>query len=376
MYQQYRGGIRRLRSTGMMQSVGDEARKAVPPSNEPPVVETSQEEFSPLDLRDRVVVMAVFYEIVKLEHVEKAWYRWSKRQRKGSSDSLWHFLVQEPGVNRDAIYEVAAQIYGFEMADINRLRALALIRDVSESFSQEQWQSMIQLLVIPIAVGEDPRSGHARLIFATHDPTRPEVARLLQSFNLTSFDLRYAAPSVISELFNEIFPPEVQDLPFWQEEELEEEVTMPQKVEPEPIKAARAPSELDPNSLVDWFESVLIATYREQASEAHIFLNDQDELEIHFRTGEGLRLWRKEDTLHPQGLLAYIMDSIIKVDDFEPGVAMEVSFQRWIEKDLTRFHITIQPDDDSDDLKAATVVIRLLGHRETSEGGMGPWKAH
>ena len=376
MYQQYRGGIRRLRATGMMQSVGDEARKAVLPSNEPPVVETSQEEFSPLDLRDRVVVMAIFYEIVKLEHVEKAWRRWSKMQQKGSNDSLWNILVQEPGVNRDAIYEVAAQIYGFEIADINRLRALALIRDVSESFSQEQWQSMIQLLVIPIAVGEDPRSGHARLIFATHDPTRPEVARLLQSFNLTSFDLRYAAPSVISELFNEIFPPEVQDLPFWQEEELVEEVAMPQKVEPEPIKAARVPAELDHHSLVDWFESVLIATYREKASEAHIFLNDKRELEIHFRVDGGLRLWRKEDTFHPEGLLAYVMDSIIKVHDFEPGVAMEVSFQRWIERDLTRFHITIQPDNDSEDLKAATVVIRLLGHREMSEGGMGPWKAH
>ena len=320
--------------------------------------------------------MAIFYEIVKLEHVENAWHRWSKMQRKGSNDSLWHALVLEPGVNRDAIYEVAAQIYGFEVAEINRLRALALIRDVSESFSQEQWRSMIQLLVIPIAVGEDPRSGHARLIFATHDPTRPEVARLLQSFNLTSFDLRYATPTVISELFNEIFPQEVQVLPFMPEEELEEEVAMPQKVEPEPIEAVRLPAELDHNSLVDWFESVLIATYREQASEAHIFLNDKRELEIHFRVDGGLRLWRKEDTFHPEGLLAYVMDSIIKVADFEPGVAMEVSFQRWIERDLTRFHITIQPDDDSDDLKAATVIIRLLGHRQMSEGGMGPWKAH
>ncbi len=360
----------------MMQRVGDEAQKAVPPSHEPPVVETSQEKFSPLDLRDRVAIMAIFYEIVTLEQVEKAWQRWSKMQHKGSTESLWHILVLEPGVDRDAIYEVAAQIYGFEVAEINRLRALALIRDVAESFSQEQWQRMIQLLVIPIGVGEDPRSGHARLIFATHDPTRPEVARLLQSFNLTSFDLRYGASSVISELFNEIFPPEVQDQPFMQYEEPVEEVAMLQQAEPAPIEAARAPAELDHRSLVDWFESVLIATYREQATEAHIFLNDERELEIHFRVDGRLRLWRKEDTFHPEGLLAYVMDSIIKGDDFGPGVAMEVSFQRWIERDLTRFHITIHSDDDSNDLKAATVVIRLLGHREMSKDSMGSWKAH
>ena len=213
------------------------------------------------------------------------------------------------------------------------------------------------------------------MIFATPDPTRPEVARLLQSFNLNSFDLRYGAPSVISELFNELFPPEVQDLPFLKDEGLAEEVLMLEEAETV-LTDAPAPAELDHSSLVDWFESVLIAIYRERATEARIFLNDEHDLEIHFRVDGQLRLWRKEDTFHPEGLLAYIMDSIIKVDDFEPGVALEVSFQRWIERDLTRFHITIHPDDDNDDLQAGTVVIRLLGHRETSADGMGPWKSH
>ena len=358
----------------MMQRVGDDAPKAVPPSQEPLVDKTVQEEFAPIDLRDRVVIMSLFYEIVKVEQVEKAWQRWSKMQHKGSADSLWRVLVTERGVDRDAVYEVAAQIYGFEVAEINRLRALALIRDVAESFSEDQWQHMIQLLVIPIGVGEDPRSGHARLIFATPDPTRPEVTRLLQRFNLNSFDLRYGAPSVISELFNEIFPPKVQGLPFMLDEEGVDEVV--DLEEPVPTDAAPVPVELDYNSPVDWFESVLIATYRERATESHIFLNEDRDLEIHFRVDGRLRLWRKEDAFHPEGLLAYIMDSIIKVDDFEPGVAMEVSFQRWIERGLTRFHITIHPDDENDDLKAATVVIRLLGHRQTSADGMGPWKSH
>ena len=359
----------------MVQSVGDEARKAIPPSHEPHINNMSQEDFSPLDLRDRVVIMAIFYEIVEVEHVEKAWRRWSKMQREGSTESLWRILVLEPGVDRDAIYEVAAQIYGFDVTEINRLRALALIRDVAESFSEEQWQHMIQLLVVPIGVGEDPRTGHARLIFATHDPTRPEVPRLLQNFNLNSFDLCYAASSMISELFREIFPPQVQHLPFMQDEELVEETAMLREIALAPVEVSRLPAELDPSSLVDWFESVLIAIYRERATEAHIFLNDERELEIHFLVDGRLQLWRKEDTFHPEGLLAYVMDFIIKVDDFEPGMIMEVSFQRWIERDLTRFHITIHPDDDSNDLRAGTVVIRLLGHRKASEEGMGPWKS-
>ena len=360
----------------MVQRVGDEAPKAIQPSQDPREIGTSQEKFSPHDLRDRVVIMSIFYEIVKLKHVEKAWHRWAEMQRKGSTDSLWRVLLREPDVNRDAIYEVAAQIYGFEVAEINRLRALALIRAVAETFSQEQWQRMIQLLVVPIGVGEDPRTGHARLIFATHDPARPEVARLLQSFSLNSFELRYAAPSVITELFSEIFPPQIQDLPFWQDEEPVEEVPMLPEVEAALVEDEPRPAELEHNSLVDWFESVLVATYREGAAETHIFLNDERELEIHFDVDGQLQLWRKEDTFHPEGLLAYIMDDIIKVDDFDPGVIMEVSFQRWIGRDLTRFHIMILPNVDNDELMTGTVIIRLLGHRETSEDGMGPWKSH
>lgn len=348
---------------GMVHRVGDEASKAIQPSQDPREIATSQEKFSPHDLRDRVVIMSIFYEIVKLEHVAKAWQRWTEMKHKGSSDSFWRMLVREPDVDRDAIYEVAAQIYGFEMVEINRLRALALIRDLAETFSQEQWQRMIQLLVVPIGVGEDPRTGHARLIFATHDPTRPEVARLLQSFSLESFELRYSAPSVITELFAEIFPPQIQNLPFMQDEELVEEVPMLPEVEAALIQDESKPVELNHNSLVDWFESVLIATYQDGATETHICLNDQRELEIYFNVDGQLHLWRKEETFHPEGLLAYIMDEIIKVHDFDPGVIMEVTFQRWIERNLTRFHIMILPNVDTDELMSGTVIIRLLGHR-------------
>ena len=161
-----------------------------------------------------------------------------------------------------------------------------------------------------------------------------------------------------------------------QDEELVEEVPMLPEVEAALVEDEPRPAELEHNSLVDWFESVLVATYREGATETHIFLNDERELEIHFDVDGQLQLWRKEDTFHPEGLLAYIMDDIIKVDDFDPGVIMEVSFQRWIGRDLTRFHIMILPNVDNDELMTGTVIIRLLGHRETSEDGMGPWKSH
>lgn len=335
--------------------------------------------------------MAIFYEIVDVEHVEEAWSQWKSMQQHGSEEALWRVLVRNPAVNREAVYEVAAQIYSFEAADINRLRAQTLIRELSTTFTEAQWRRMFEMLVVPIAVGEDPRSGHARLIFATHDPTRPEVTRLLQSLKLNSFELRYAGPAKITEVFTEIFGAQIkQDLFLYEEpvvaesasgapaggapavEALGGENATKPAAEEEPDK----PHELDHSSLVDWFESVLIASYRAHATEAHLFINEARELEIHFCVAGLLSLWRKEVTLHPEGLLAYIMDKIIKVENFDPSVPMEISFQRWINRDLTRFHIRIYPSDESEELSAATVIIRVLGHRETSSEGMGPWKSH
>ena len=355
------------------------------PAPKPTPAPASPGAFSPLDLRDRVVIMALFYEIVQVDQVERAWRQWRKLRAEGSETSLWHVLVRKADIDREALYEVAAQIYGFEEADINRLRAQTLIREVSTTFTQEQWQCLCELLVAPIALGEDPRTGHARLVFATYDPTRPEVTRLLQSFNLNSFELRYAPAAVITDLFSELLGPEVKALLLQHTAPPSAPVRQPDPVASPALGATpeapaddappRPPADLDPTSLVDWFESVLIATYQAGATEAHIFLNAAHELEILFYADGAVCLQRKEDTFHPEGLLAYIMDDVIKVAQFDPDVPMEISFQRWIDRHLTRFHISIQPSADSQERNAATIVIRVLGHREASAEGMGPWRA-
>ena len=374
-YERHRGFLESPHPPVLMHGVGEGTPKAIRPSPTPPGEAIRQETFSTLDLRDRVVIMAIFYEIVRVDYVEQAWKHWKTMQQNGSDEALWRVLVRNPEVDREALYEVAAQIYSFEEADINRLRAQTLIRELSTTFSEAQWKRMFEMLVVPIAVGEDPRSGHARLIFATHDPTRPEVTRLLQSLKLNSFELRYAGPAKITELFSEIFGTQVKQL-FLHEEMVVESPGAETATEPASDEAADKSHELDPTSLVDWFESVLIAAYHEGATEAHLFINEERELEIHICVAGLLSLWRKEDTLHPEGLLAYVMDKIIKVENFDPNIPMEISFQRWIDRDLTRFHIRIHPSDESKELSAATVVIRVLGHRETSSEGMGPWKSH
>ena len=362
----------------MMHSVGEEITRARHPVPILPEDEASGDVFSPLELRDRVVIMAIFYEIVGQEQVKRAWHQWKRMQREGATDALWMVLVKDPAVDSDAIYGVAAQIYGFEEAGINMERAQDLIRDVHASFSRKHWQHMVELLVAPIAVGQDPRTGQARLIFATHDPTRPTVTRFLQSLQLDSFELRYAAPSKLIDLFTGVFGPEIKArLVAFHNTQEETILDVGEGGDGAGIEMmSGSTSRLNHNSLVDWFESVLIATYQERASEVRLFVNPNHELEIHFGIDGLFALWHKENTMHPEGVLAYIMDKVIKVEYYDPDVPMEVRFERWINSDLTRFHLRIQPADDSKELRAATVIIRVLGHRETSKKGMGPWKAH
>lgn len=323
--------------------------------------ETSQSMFSPLGLRDRVVIMALFYEIATEDQVEKTWQRWEKMRSRGSSEAMWRILVRDPHIDSEAVYEVAAQIYGVEPVEINRLRAQTLMRELSNVFSEAQWKRMFELLVAPVAVGEDPRTGHARLVFATHDPTRPEVPRMLQQLELNSFELRYASPSDIAELFTEIFGPDIKHLLFLPDGEAEEVVEESSFVELAPVEEVDAPLELNTRSLVDWFESVLVITCREGASETHITINGDRQLEIILYKDGQPQLWRTEGSFHPEGLLAYVMDDILKMDRFRAGVVMQGRIQRWIGTERIYFNIEIHSENQKSKLESGTVMISVLG---------------
>lgn len=54
-----------------------------------------QEEFSALDLEDRVVISLIYNQIVGIEQVEKAWHRMREIERLGERPRLWRVLAED-----------------------------------------------------------------------------------------------------------------------------------------------------------------------------------------------------------------------------------------------------------------------------------------
>ena len=76
------------------------------------------EEFSLLELRDRVVIMMSFKQLVSIEKIEHAWRQWKEGGEIASADTLWRVLAKDPDLNKDEIYACAAEVYAFDEGKI------------------------------------------------------------------------------------------------------------------------------------------------------------------------------------------------------------------------------------------------------------------
>src|SRR5690606_6618027 len=126
-------------------------------------------------LRDRVVGVLVRKEVVTQAQVLEA----LEAQKASPREALWRLLARSTGVDREAVYREAASIYAFRSAElIDRDPKFAKL--VMDAFPDEKRNDLLMMRVFPIEYQADSKTGGAKLGFATHDPARPEVHRILQ----------------------------------------------------------------------------------------------------------------------------------------------------------------------------------------------------
>lgn len=155
------------------------------------------------DLRDRVVDSLLEKRIVTLEQVKEIQQKW---QQGSKQTTLWRALTQHPKANRDAIFAEAARIYAFRQEEVNEHRPdLNFVKRILDSFSKEHRDLLIDLCLLPLEYKIDLQ-GVLKLLFVTHDPSRPETLRFVHDLNLEHWELCYAPESDIVLLLNELFP--------------------------------------------------------------------------------------------------------------------------------------------------------------------------
>lgn len=313
--------------------------------------------------KDRVVAMLLRKEIVTPKQVQEA-QQLQKTQK--SKETLWRMLTQVAGVDREQVYAEAARVYAFPMARLGDGKPdPEFARSVIDTFPEERRNELFKLRVLPFECDLEHQTGAIKLVFVTHDPTRPEVHKLMQQLKLERFELRYAPEAVVVAAINEAYPRRNEFLERINEDSMAYDLGASYEEEAGLIDEEALEAEIGRSSLINLFEATLLEAVRQGASDIHIYPNAQKKIEIHFRVDGRLNHWHTEDKVHPEALLAVIKDNATNVDRFERDAAQDGFIQRWIDDALIRFRVSVLPiANASAEIRSESIVIRVLDDRK------------
>ena len=314
-----------------------------------------------LRTKDRVVGLLLRKQVVTMSQVYQAQ---KIKERENLKDTLWRILVELSEVDKDAIYEEAARIYAFPIADVEGKLDAKFVRSVMETLSDENRDRLLNLHLVPYECESEDKSGGVKLAFITHDPMRAEVRRVLKELKLDRFDLYYAPQSAVKNIIVEAFPRKNEYLERMTEDPMAFDLGMSYE-EADIIDEDALEAEISRSSLINLFEATLVEGVRQGASDVHIYPNAKKKVEIHFRVDGRLTLWHTEHKVHPEALLAVIKDNAMNVDRFERDAAQDGYIQRWIDDVLIRFRVSVLPIANiSHEIRSESIVIRILDDRK------------
>ena len=158
--------------------------------------------FSPLDLRDHVVIMALFDQLVSEAEVESVWHVWRMRHLAFFQEPFWRLLLLLPNVNLEQLYEQAARVADIETAYLGRQSVFMAIRHVKHCLPRADWKELLDVPIVPIAVMGIGSQGKG-IIFATNDTTNLRVRKLIDKVWKKHYELRYAPEDDLIQLLEE-----------------------------------------------------------------------------------------------------------------------------------------------------------------------------
>lgn len=321
---------------------------------------TDAEEFSAQSLRDRVVIMLLFDQIVGEEDVERAWR--IQQQPEHRETPLWRVLAQMPEVDTELVYAEAARVYGFEEADIVRRVALALVEETQRRVDPSVWERLADGPLLPVAEETQPHSHQRRLVFATPDPTRPDVQRLLHQVGFANFELCYASTRQLHELLAEAFPDRYGHLgdPDHAVEALgpfrpREVPDVPTEENVEEVERGGASAQgISRSSLMSALEHILERMVRGTVDEVYVLANDEGDVVAYGQEEGELQQWEVTASVPAHIFLGALRRRVIQAE----GDDRQRDVQRWIDGSLVRFRVRWSPAGD--ELPQEAVFIRRL----------------
>ena len=320
-------------------------------------------ELQKIKKKDRVIAALFGKGAISTEQLRKAKI---KRDEEGLKESFWRILAQVEGVDRAAIFGEAASVYAFPTADIRAGKPdPEFARSVTDTFDEEYRDQLLDLGVLPYEVDLESNSGAIKVAFITHDPTRPDVHRMMQKLKLERFELRYAPERVVRSLIAEAFPRKNEYLERIDDDGGAMDLGTSYDEDNNLVDDEALEAEMSRSKLINLFEATLVEATRQGVSDIHIWPNADKQVEIHFRLDGRLQRWHVEKKVHPEALIAVIKDNSMNVDRFERDAAQDGFIQRWIDETLIRFRVSVMPiANAASEVRSESIVIRVLDDRK------------
>lgn len=310
--------------------------------------------FSAVELRDRVVIMLLFDQVVREDQVELAWQLWNQMSPDGAREPLWRVLTLFPDLDRELVYAEAARVYGFEEANLDRRVALFMIQKYAGLMPEAHWNALVELRVVPIDDAEETATRPARTIFATQDPTRPEVHRLLPLLDLPGYELRYAPEDALVNLLVEAFPRRyayLKGLSGMSRDLLAGAAIDAIEVPPSPVVTD------GPGSSLHVFEDTLVEAVRARATDVCFLPTADGRLEVYFQHGEALQRQRVLDEPRAKEFVRAIRRQVILDEQtLAPRVAKR-AIRRWIDGARVGFRVAAVPPHE--EVHAECIVVHV-----------------
>jgi type IV pilus assembly protein PilB len=331
----------------------------------PPEKADGDRTFDPIDLRDRVVIKLIFEELVEVELVEKAWNQWLREVESGSQVALWRVLASNPDIDDDLVYSQAADVYSFDQVDVSAVDVSSILRGAGSRLTHEQWNDLRQLSVVVVGLKKGSKGEGPKLVLATHDPSRSDLAERLRQIGIQQYELRFGLPSEIRAYHDDVRRKNKGEFGKAAKDIVAVDLGTSVDERKQLLDEDALEAEVKSSALIGLFEATLVEGVREGASDIHIFPNARRQIEIHFRIDGELSSWHVEDRVHPEAFLAIIKDNSMNVDRFERDTAQDGFIQRDVDGATIRFRVSVLPIANAElSVRSESIVIRILDDRK------------
>ena len=158
----------------------------------------------PLEIMDPVIDAILEREYVDNVQIAEAYEIRQQVYQLGAPEPAWRCLTTLPGMDRDVIYRIAAEVYDYKRFETPAKELVPFIKRIVPCFTDEQWRGMATIPVVPIK-RQLERKTEDYWVFAAHDPTSKQAHDFAYSLVGKEYVLYQSDRAIIARLLAEVF---------------------------------------------------------------------------------------------------------------------------------------------------------------------------